>query len=187
MVQIMPSDSSVQFRCTRQSSFRSKGLQQFIAHILTRASLLPEHPAAPGNDDKRDNNNHGSSNLTTATAMRNRNYNENRDDNSTLAVTSMPVSSKSSTMHFQSNLAELAQRFESSFDRLNLLLEAEPCLIDDFQVFLTADGRIVHLDTDRCFMAIEHNLLQQTQRRDSCRGQIQYLRDWLQSKLLNTI
>lgn len=46
-----------------------------------------------------------------------------------------------------------ARRFHESFSKIRELLRHEPCLIDDFQVFLDAKGNLHHLDIDRCFNA----------------------------------
>ena len=45
----------------------------------------------------------------------------------------------------------LIKTISSEFTKLRRLLLKYPCLYDDFQVFLTRTGRIVHLDVDRCF------------------------------------
>lgn len=36
-------------------------------------------------------------------------------------------------------------------DTARIILQAEPCLVKDFQVMVDADGQVFHLDFDRCF------------------------------------
>jgi len=49
------------------------------------------------------------------------------------------------------DLDSLAVKVSSQFSKLHQLMEDYPCLFDDFQIFLTRSGRLVHMDVDRCF------------------------------------
>jgi hypothetical protein len=39
----------------------------------------------------------------------------------------------------------------NEFTKLYALIDDHKCLIDDFQIFLTNSGKLIHLDVDRCF------------------------------------
>lgn len=49
------------------------------------------------------------------------------------------------------DLGAIAHTIAAEFGKLYPLMEDHPCLYDDFQIFLTQEGRLVHLDVDRCF------------------------------------
>lgn len=49
------------------------------------------------------------------------------------------------------DLASVAKTVSLEFAKLYLLIEEYPCLYDDFQIFLTQEGCLIHLDVDRCF------------------------------------
>lgn len=49
------------------------------------------------------------------------------------------------------------KQFQKSIDGVRLLLEMEPCLAHDFQVYLDAFGYIHHLDLERCEDAVDIN------------------------------
>lgn len=48
------------------------------------------------------------------------------------------------------NRAEILDRLSRHIRRMKRMLDAEPCLWNDFQFMLMLDGSIVHLDFDRC-------------------------------------
>ena len=50
------------------------------------------------------------------------------------------------------NLNVIAETVSSEFAKLYSLLEDHTCLIDNFQIFLTNQGRLINLDVDRCFL-----------------------------------
>ena len=47
------------------------------------------------------------------------------------------------------------ENLERDTAKLYRLLDAYPCLLNDFQVFVLVTGEIVHLDLDRCFEYVE--------------------------------
>lgn len=49
------------------------------------------------------------------------------------------------------DLEAIATTVESEIEKLYSLIKHHPCLVDDFQIFLTNQGRLIHLDVDRCF------------------------------------
>jgi hypothetical protein len=49
------------------------------------------------------------------------------------------------------DLKSISETITAEFAKLYRLMEDYACLYDDFQIFLTQEGRLVHLDVDRCF------------------------------------
>lgn len=49
------------------------------------------------------------------------------------------------------DVRQFAAQFETDVKKLWRLLEQHRCLLNDFQIFLTRDGKIIHFDLDRCF------------------------------------
>lgn len=54
---------------------------------------------------------------------------------------------KSNTIDYSA----LKERVSKEFEKMFTLLHDHPCLYDDFQIFMTTSGELIHMDIDRCF------------------------------------
>ena len=126
-VEIIPKNETIFFGCTRERL--SAAFQQLF-------SVFPQRPPSnlPNNIMINNNNNSSSS------SSRN-NHNGN----------SATVTTASSSRLWTEKIHQIAQTVSSEFNSLYRVLDDHPELYDDFQMFLTSHGHLIHMDVDRIY------------------------------------
>ena len=75
------------------------------------------------------------------------------------------------------NIENIAATVRREFATLKRMMQEDlPCLCTDFQMFITREGRLIHLDVDRCFPRGEEDFA--TEKRDATRHCIPQLQEF---------
>jgi hypothetical protein len=83
-----------------------------------------------------------------------------------------------------SNVTDITGTARREFATLNRLMQEDlPCLCNDFQIFLTREGRLIHFDVERCFPRDDADIGHERKAAKRCTPKIQELEQMLMDKL----